>query len=63
MANDRLFFIVSKPADGEIAGRSISAAADAHILAAGVWIENSDEEVWVFDMSSWQKDRIWLACA
>lgn len=56
MANDRRFHIVSKPSDYEVAGRSISAAADALIMAVGQWTENSDE-VWVFDMSSWQKDR------
>jgi hypothetical protein len=62
MANDRRFYIVSEPGDDEVAGRSISAAADALILAAGVWLEKSNEEVWVFDSSSWIKDRsLWLA--
>ena len=61
-ANDRRTYIVSQPADHEIAGRSISAAADALIVAAGVWMEKSGEEVWVCDQASWQKDRqLWLA--
>jgi hypothetical protein len=62
MGNDRRIYIVSKPADHEVAGRSISAAADALVKAAGVWIEKSDQEVWVYDQASWQKDRqLWLA--
>jgi hypothetical protein len=58
---DRRSYILCKPAQGEIAGKSISRAADELILAAGIFAEKSDNEVWVFDQGSWTKDKsLWV---
>jgi transitional endoplasmic reticulum ATPase len=57
----RRSYILSKPAEGEMAGKSISKAADELILAAGIFAENSNDEVWVFDQGSWKKDKsLWV---
>jgi transitional endoplasmic reticulum ATPase len=58
---DRRFYILSKPHAGEVAGKSLSKAADELILAVGIWVENSDDEVWVFDQGRWVKDKaLWV---
>ena len=59
---DTRTYIVSEPAKGEVAGRSISKAADDLIRTVGAWAKKSHREVWLFDQGKWQKNRaLWVA--
>ena len=54
---DKRFYLLGDLGDVKTVDRSKDDAADALIMAAGIWAAQTSDGVWVFDFGHWMKDK------